>query len=245
MSMIHQNRPASRRDFLGKLAGTAALIGIGNLPLTATAEGIKKDGLPGVAPGGDLPARNLGDPDEWLKANIKGKHKIVFDCPEPKDVMTFAWPKAFLLTNKATGTEAKDCSVVIILRHNTIAYALGDDLWAKYKFGEMFKINDPRTSAPATRNPFWDTKPDDFKVPGVGAVPLGIKDLEADGVLICACDLALTVFSAVVAMQTSQEAATVKKEWVAGVLPSIQVMPSGVWAVGRAQEHGCSYCFAG
>jgi intracellular sulfur oxidation DsrE/DsrF family protein len=31
----------------------------------------------------------------------------------------------------------------------------------------------------------------------------------------------------------------------AGLLPGIQIVPSGVWAVGRAQEHGCQYCFAG
>jgi len=41
------------------------------------------------------------------------------------------------------------------------------------------------------------------------------------------------------------EGADVKKEWVAGLLPGVQVMPSGVWAVGRAQEHGCTYCYAG
>jgi hypothetical protein len=122
---------------------------------------------------------------------------------------------------------------------------MGDALWAKYKFGEMFKINDPRTSAPATRNPYWETKPDDFKMPGIGAIPIGIRDLQADGILICVCDLALTVFSAVTAMNSNQDAAAVKKEWVEGLLPSIPAMPSGVWAVGRAQEHGCTYCFAG
>ena len=46
-------------------------------------------------------------------------------------------------------------------------------------------------------------------------------------------------------MGNNADPAAVKKEWVAGVLPGIQVVPSGVWAVGRAQEHGCAYCFAG
>jgi len=78
MSTIHQNRPASRRDFLGKLAGTAALIGISNLPLMANAE---------AGPADDHPGGGLEDPDEWFKSNIKGKHKIVFDAPEPKELM--------------------------------------------------------------------------------------------------------------------------------------------------------------
>jgi intracellular sulfur oxidation DsrE/DsrF family protein len=31
----------------------------------------------------------------------------------------------------------------------------------------------------------------------------------------------------------------------AAVLPGVKVVPSGVWAVGRAQEHGCQYIFVG
>src|ERR1700761_2971321 len=142
-----EQKPGNRRDFLGKLAGTAALLGMTNLTLAAA-------GMPKES---DPPASALSDPDQWFKNNIKGKHKIVFDSPVPKEMMTFAWPKVFLLTNAGTGSSEKDCSVVIVLRHEAIPFAMGDDLWAKYKFGEMFKINDPRTSAPATRNPFWDT----------------------------------------------------------------------------------------
>jgi len=39
--------------------------------------------------------------------------------------------------------------------------------------------------------------------------------------------------------------AEVKKDWVSGILPGIQVVPSGVLAVNRAQEQGCTYCYAG
>jgi hypothetical protein len=41
------------------------------------------------------------------------------------------------------------------------------------------------------------------------------------------------------------DAEEVKKDFLAGVLPDIQLVPSGVWAVGRAQEHECAYCFVG
>lgn len=236
MGTIQQNKLANRRDFLGKLAGTAALLGISHLPLTATAE---------VSQNAPSATKDLSDPDEWLKSNVKGKHKIVFDAVEPKEIFAFAWPKVFLMTNQGTGSTEKDCSVVVVCRHNSVVYAVGDPIWEKYKLGEMFKINDPRTGAPATRNPFLETKPDDFKVPGIGAVPLGIRDLQASGVLFCCCNVALTVYSAVAAMKTNQDAAAVNKEWVAGVIPSVQIMPSGVWAVGRAQEYGCTYCYVG
>jgi intracellular sulfur oxidation DsrE/DsrF family protein len=65
------------------------------------------------------------------------------------------------------------------------------------------------------------------------------------GVLFCVCNAAITVYSAGVAEASKLDAATVKKEWEAGVLPGVQIVPSGVWALGRAQEKGCAYIFAG
>jgi intracellular sulfur oxidation DsrE/DsrF family protein len=37
----------------------------------------------------------------------------------------------------------------------------------------------------------------------------------------------------------------VKKDWVSGLMPGITVVPSGVLAINRAQELGCTYVFAG
>ncbi len=150
-----------------------------------------------------------------------------------------------MLTNEKTGTAEKDCSVVVVLRHDAIPYAMEDKLWEKYKFGELFKIDDEATKAPAVRNAFWKPKPGDFKVPGIGNVAIGINELQDSGVMFCVCDMAMTVYSAIVAEQMKMDAAEVKKEWVSGILPNIQPVPSGVWAVGRAQEHQCAYCFAG
>jgi intracellular sulfur oxidation DsrE/DsrF family protein len=223
---------SSRRDFLGKLAtGAAALT-------TASFASFTTEAAP------DYPPHEFSGAEEWFN-KIKGKHRIVFDAPRPHEIMPFAWPKVFLLTNEATGTMEKDCSVVVVLRHDAIPYAFQNDLWAKYKFGEVFKADDPLTKAPATRNPFWQPKEGDFKVPGVGNVAIGINELQQNGVMFCVCNMAITVFSAVVADMMKMDTDTVKKEWLAGVLPGIQVVPSGVWAIGRAQEHGCTYCFAG
>jgi hypothetical protein len=57
--------------------------------------------------------------------------------------------------------------------------------------------------------------------------------------------MALTVYSGMVAQGAGKSAEEVKKDWVAGLHPGIQIVPSGVWAIGRAQEKGCAYCFAG
>ena len=226
------NLATHRRGFIGALATGAAAIGIASLasPLQLKAEVINenKEGLPGTA-------------DAWF-AKIKGKHRIVFDATHPKEIFPFAWPRVFLLTNEATGSPAKDCGVVVVLRHDAIPYAFEDKLWTKYKFGEMFSANDPATKAPATRNPFWKPQKGAYKIPGFGEVAIGINELQDSGVMFCVCDAAMTVFSTVAAEKMGQNAGDVKKEWIAGLLPGIQPVPSGVWAVGRAQEHGCAYC---
>jgi len=224
----------SRRNFLGSMATGAAamgLVGIAN-PFAAHA-----------APSGSS-VTTADDPEAWF-SKVKGKHRMVFDVPHPNAMMPFAWPKVFLLTNAATGTPEKENSAVVVLRHDGIGYAMQDQLWAKYKFGEVFKADDPLTKAPATRNPFWKPKPGDFKIPGIGNVAIGINELQDSGVMFCVCDMAMTVYSAVLAGNMNMDAAAVKKEWTDGLLPGVQVVPSGVWAIGRAQEHGCAYCFAG
>ncbi|MES2373218.1 MAG: hypothetical protein V4557_11610 [Bacteroidota bacterium] len=53
------------------------------------------------------------------------------------------------------------------------------------------------------------------------------------------------VFTATAAGMMNMSQEDVKKDWLKGLLPGVQLVPSGVWAVGRAQEHGCAYCFAG
>jgi len=233
MNTDNHPQDSPRREFLGKVAAGAASIGLAamTVPLNAVASPFDENSNP-------------ADADAWFN-KLKGKHKIVFDATKPHEIMPFAWPKVFLMTNGATGTPASDCGVVVVLRHDAIPYAMDSPLWAKYNFGEVFKAMDPKTEKPSTRNPFWKPAPNDFVVPGIGPVAIGINDLQADGVMFCVCDAAMTVYSAALAGKMNMDAKDVKKEWIAGVLPGIQVVPSGVWALGRAQEKGCGYIFAG
>jgi hypothetical protein len=220
-----------RRNFLKNIAtGTAALsLAMFAPPIKLSASALNYD---------------PGDADAWFK-KVKGKHRVVFDTTQPNGILPFAWPKIFQLTNAATGTPESDMGVVVILRHEAIPYAMESRLWEKYKFGEMFKIDDAKTKAPSTRNMFWQPKSGDFKVPGVGPVEIGINQLQDHGVMFCVCNMALTVNSAATAEEMKMDATEVYNDWKSGILPGIQIVPSGVWAVGRAQENGCAYCYAG
>ena len=226
------NQPTQRRRFLGTIATGAVAMGVSTL--------VSPFHLQAATP--TTTSSNLPeDPDAWF-ARIKGKHRIVFDASEPRELFPFAWPRVFLVTNEATGSPASDCGVVVILRHHAIAYAFEDKLWPKYKMGELFNAQDPATKTASLRNPFWKPQKGAFKLPGFGEVAIGIDELQASGVLFCVCDAAITVYSAATAEKMNLKAEDVKKEWLSGLLPGIQVVPSGVWAVGRAQEHGCAYC---
>ena len=220
----------NRRGFLGGIAGSAAALGVASLgvPMKLWAE----------AASTSLPANDASF-ESWLN-KIKGKHKQVFDAPRLNEGMPFAWPRVFYMSNTQVGVPESDLTAVIVLRHDAIPLALDSELWKQYKLGKFFHIEDEKTKAPAVRNMFYK--------PPAGELPLpdmSIDELSKSGVLIGACDMALTVYSRVISQGTDMDPEKVKKEWVAGVLPGIQIVPSGVLAVNRAQERGCTYCFAG
>ena len=224
-----------RRSFLGKLATGAAAIGLTAIAPSLQSFAGEKDFIPPVA----------SDDPEAMFNKIGGKHRIVFDSPHPHEIYPFAWPRVFLMTNEATNSGGKDCSVVVVLRHSSIGYAMEDRLWEKYKFGEMFEANDPETKKPALHNPFWRPKAGAYKIPGVGEILIGVNELQASGVMFCVCEAAITVFSAAVAQKMNLKPEDIKKDFMSGILPGIQPVPSGVWALGRAQDHGCGYIYAG
>ena len=211
-----------RRGFLGRMAAAMAATGVGTL-------------LPETAVGAPTPTRAADAKLEAWFNQMKGKHRQVFDAPEPNEGMPAIWPRVYLNTMEAN-YPGEGASAMVILRHGGLPLAFQDPLWAKYKLGEMFKINAGDT--PATRNIY-------ATITGLPIPGLGIAELLKAGVLVGACDVALTVYSSMAAQRMSMDAAAVKQEWVAGILSGIQVVPSGVLAVGRAQELGCAYCFAG
>jgi hypothetical protein len=232
MATNEKNNATDRRRFLTTLASGAAAVSLATIPSM------------NLHAGEHFVTGTDDDADAWFN-KVKGKHRIVFDTPKPHEIMPFAWSRVFLVTNAATGSPEKDCGVVVVLRHSAIGYAFESRLWEKYKFGEVFEAEDPKTKKPSTRNPFWMPAKDDFIIPGFGAIPIGINELQASGVMFCVCNAAMTVYSNVLAGMNKMSADDVMKDLKSGLLPGIQIVPSGVWAVGRAQEHGCQYCFAG
>ena len=209
-----------RRGFLGRFAAAALGLGVTSLaPEAANAAALK-------------PA----DPklEAWF-GKLTGKHRVVFDAPESNSGFPAIWPRVYLLTTNAS-YPGEGASTMVILRHEGLPLAFQDYLWSKYNLGEQFNIK--MGDAPATKNPY-------ATITGLPLPGLGIVELLKTGTLIGACDVAMTVYSSAVATKMKLDPAVVKKDWIAGLLPGVMLVPSGVMAVSRAQEFGARYIFAG
>src|SRR2546430_8597578 len=85
-----------RRGFRGRIAASAAAFGLGGLvsPFTATAEPTATAGKASANP----------EFEAWLN-KITGRHKMVYDIPEPNGGVCVARARGFLhTTNQTQGT---------------------------------------------------------------------------------------------------------------------------------------------
>lgn len=217
-----------RRGFLGRLAATAVAVGLGGAaPARLSASPLLDDA-------------SSPDLEQW-PGTVRGKHRQLFDAVSPNDGFAMVFAMVFLnANNEASRLHDDALNAVIVLRHLSAPLALTDPVWEKYKIGEAFGIKDPKTGAPAVRNPYFRPADGELRFPG-----MAIDQLQARGAIFGVCNVALTVLSGMRAQAAGVTADAAKAEWIAGVIPGITVLPAGVWGVNRAQEHGCTYCYAG
>jgi intracellular sulfur oxidation DsrE/DsrF family protein len=226
--MRYDSAPTTpRRTFIGRLAAGALAFGISGLATPQLRAQVKD-------------ASGHPDLEDW-PTGLKGKHRQVFDAVSPNDGFSGIFADVFLDTNnKASKLPDSKLSAVVVLRHEAAVLAFTDPIWKKYKLGEALHVTDASTHAPALRNPYYNARPGDLPLPGGS-----IEKLRARGVIFGVCNVALTHLSAMRAPVAGVSPEQARDEWVAAVIPGITILPSGVWGVNRAQEQGCTYCYAG
>jgi intracellular sulfur oxidation DsrE/DsrF family protein len=189
------------------------------------------------------------DKDSWLdKAGTK--HRMVFDSlsgeggPEALD-----YANNFIHVNQADyGIGPEQLGVVVIFRHMATPYAYNQAVWAKYgkAFAEKMKLSGDAARAAATTNPL-------LKAPAMlDPAPAGMEwinqnslpDLASKGVRFAACGLATTAIAGMVAGKTG-DAAAIEAEFKSNLVPGALIVPAGISAVNRAQEHGYSFAYVG
>jgi intracellular sulfur oxidation DsrE/DsrF family protein len=224
------NEPSSdRRSFLTSLATGSAALAAGAVATNFAAA----EAHASTVVGSDLS-------EAWLN-RLNGKHKQFFDATSVGSGFGLVFALNFLNSNNETYKLAdSSLSAVVGLRHFAIPIGFTDGIWSKYKLGEFFQINDPATKAPATRNFFYHSKDGDLLFAGAA-----VEKLQARGVQVTVCNVALTVLSGMTSKNAGVSPEDARKEWIAGIIPGVVIVPSGVLAVNRAQEKGCTYCWGG
>ncbi|MBX9632296.1 MAG: hypothetical protein K2X67_17390 [Burkholderiales bacterium] len=214
----------ARRSFIATVAAAAAAVGLSKpAPATAAAES-----------GGGTSFQT------WLES-IHGKYRQVYDATAPNNGYALAWSHVYLTTGvEGYDVPESDLGVVVVLRLTAVPLALQSNVWEKYKLGEFYKINDPGTRAPALRNPYAFIKPGDLPFPEAA-----LDQLIARGVRVAVCNTAIHFQSMRIAKEAGVAHEVVKGDFLAAVIPGVQVVPSGVLAINGAQRKGCTYCFAG
>lgn len=227
MSDATESPNVPRRGFLERVAAASMAVGLGGaLPARLRAE-------PAVR-ALDFAARS---PEAWPP--VQGRHKQIFDAVSVNNGFSMVFASVFLDTNnKASGIKDSDLGAVIVLRHEAIPIGFTDAVWTKYKFGEL-GLKDPATKQPAERNFYYHSREGDVILPGAS-----VDALMGRGVIFGLCNVALGVLSSQRGKAIGVDAATARKDFEAGLIPGITILPSGVWGVNRAQEKGCSYCYA-
>ena len=218
----------TRRDFLGRMATTTAMLGVMPLSLDDSPRHFA----------GPLPAS--ADWDLSWVSRITGKHKGIFDVPEIESGYgvwrASIWGAQYQDVLKVP---AKDMTAVLVLRHNGIALAMQQQYWDSYGVGKEKSVTHPVTQQPTEKNPALLTS-------AGGDVPerfdaFALPKFIARGGIALACNLAFEDCVATIRSKEGVSAEEARKRALALLVPGVIMQPSGVFAAMRAQEAGCIY----
>ena len=229
---------SQRREFLGQLAaGAAAALMIGAGAREAFAATMP------TATASPTPS------DNWL-SRLSGENRQLFDIPVPDNGMGLFHVRNYLgtyrdfyhLTHPAV-------TAVVTLYNGTTMLAFNDQMWAKYGLGKPTKVMDG-TNSPATSNVYYEAPSGAANLSLSGApfpIPsdASISALQARGAIFLLCNNAFHGWMGMLAAQTGSQPAALADEFLANMLPGIELVPAMVVAIGQAQKHGCSYMRVG
>ena len=159
-------------------------------------------------------------------------HRMVFDAISPHgadDIRHYA-SNVFAANKSGYDVDSRDIGVIVILRHEATPYAYNDAMWAKY--GGVFAAELRLTQKSPAANPG-------------NAGSESFDALSALGTHYGVCGMATKRFSGILARNTGGTADAILEELGRNLIRNAHLTPAGIIAVGRAQEHGFIFGYAG
>jgi intracellular sulfur oxidation DsrE/DsrF family protein len=221
----------ARRWFLARMGVGAGALGAGMMG-SATVE------AQAVGESSWKPTRHAQD--DWYD-KIPGVHRYLIDSASADGFGWALWfAKNYYTANQdAYGLKDSDLAVIIVARHKSTSFGYNDAIWAKWgkQLSEQAEFVDPKTKEPPKVN-FYGAAGDSGQL--AGTMDAVVKKGAQFGV----CSMSTRGIAARIAKANGLETDAVVKEIVANLIPNARMVPAGVVAVNRAQEHGYSFVFA-
>lgn len=234
MSEHRARGPLARRSFLSRVgAGVAALgaaFGAGSPAQAQSAQNSAAEASPW---------KPMHHPeDDWFDQPA-AKHRFFLDTTSPEafaQALTFA---RNFYTGNTNGYRLADADIaqIICARHRSTMFAFNDAMWAKYGATMAERANgfvDPKTKQVPTSNIYMSAGSGEES--WNGAAPLDA--LLKRGVRLAVCSLATRGAATAIARKSGAKVDDVFKELTEHLVPSARMVPAGIVAVNRAQEHG-------
>jgi intracellular sulfur oxidation DsrE/DsrF family protein len=218
--------PLARRGFLSRLSQAAAAL---------TALVVDPTRLEAALPSGA--SSSVADPDAWI-GRLKGQEKVMIHVHQ--NFMTALVDARNMMANARDkyGVPEGQHSIAVVTHGPAIQGLFRDDVWQRRALGAFYKVTDPKTGAPATRNIYLtpqDGEPSDAAV----------ADLAKRGVTFVVCNVALLNLSKRLAPAgSSPESLTaLHDELAAGLVEGAFLVPDVFVSMQRAQKRGVAYVF--
>ena len=138
--------------------------------------------------------------------------------------------------------------MIIVLRHMSTPFGYNDAIWAKYgsAFADKLKLEGEQAIRAVKTNPLLsaadDGKPKDKpKGKDDDDAPVTLATLAAKGARFAVCGVATQGIAAQLAKDSGATAKTIEADLKANLIPGAVIVPAGIVAVDRAQEHGYAF----
>ena len=220
-----------RRDFLGRLG--AAVTGLAGSSAFASVPG---ESLPREPRRQPLPTSSWDM--SWVDRLKNASYRAVFDANEVADGFALDLAGMFMDQFRGVyGTRDEETRAVIVARQLGAPLAFGDSLWARYEIGAETHVNDPTTHAPARLNPFWSAPAESPRAHDRST----LDALLGRGATLLVCNIAAMNWAARLAQKLERDVEETRNQVRNGLVPGAILVPSGIFALIRAQNAGCAF----
>lgn len=172
----------------------------------------------------------------WIPKVEAAKYRVVFNASDIAEGASLYYAETFFNNfHEAHGTTDAETRPVIVARSMGTPLAVNDAMWRAYRLGEETKTTDPGTKQPALRNVYWSA-------PGGGeSAATTIETLQQRGLIVLVCNVALGGLGYRLAKRDNRKPEDVQAELRANLVPGAIPVPSGIYALIRAQNAGCAF----